>query len=184
VLALLAPNLAHADWLVKPFAGVSIASSHGLVDLEQAAGRPKPFVGVAVGWQPTTLGFEVEFATAPGFFKHTGDLLDAGRLATVMGNVTWLLPRPGSAARLRAYVSAGAGVVHVTIEDALGAFSSRSTLVAGNVGGGVIIRVRSRASLNADIKYFRSQYGDQNSASFGEEFVTFTRLAGGVTLRF
>ena len=184
VLTMLAPNLAHADWVVKPFAGVSVASNHGFVDLEQAAGKTKPFVGVAVGWQPTTLGFEVEFATAPGFFEHTGDLLEAGRLATVMGNVTWLLPHPGSTARLRVYVSAGAGVAHVTLEDALGAFSSRSTLIAANAGGGVLVRVRSRLSLNADVKYFRSQYGDQSRGSFSEEFVAYTRIAGGAVLRF
>ena len=184
VLMLLVPNLAHADWIVKPFAGVSVASSHGFVDLEQAAGQRKPFAGAAVGWQPTALGFEVEFATAPGFFKHTGDLLEAGRLTTVMGNVTWLLPHPGSAARLRVYVSAGVGVARVTIEDVLGAFSSQSSLIAGNAGGGVIVHLRSRLSLNADIKYFKSQHGDQNRASFGEEFVAYTRLAGGVVLRF
>jgi hypothetical protein len=160
VLMLLVPSPALADWIVKPFAGVSIAPSHGFVDLEPAGGKSKPFVGAAVGW------------------------LETGRVTTLMGNVTWLLPHPTAAARLRVYVSGGVGVARVTIEDVLGAFSSQSALIAANAGGGVLIRLRPRLSLTADIKYFRSRYGDENRASFGEEFLAFTRLAGGAVLRF
>jgi outer membrane protein W len=99
-----------------------------------------------------------------------------------MGNATWTLQEP--AARLRPYVSGGAGIARATIADALDAFSSRSTLVTGNVAAGVNIRLRPRASLNLDVRYFRSTFDDGYRAGFGEAFVAFTRLSGGVILRF
>ena len=178
------PTCAEADWVVKPLVGISLGTSHGFVDLEQTAGKSKAFFGVAVGWQPTDLGIEVEFATAPGFLRGAGDLVEHGALSSMMGNVTWLLPRPGPAARIRAYVSGGAGVLRVALADVLGAFSSRSTLIAGNAGAGVNVRVTPRTHVYGEVRYFRSQFGEQNQAGFGEEFVTYTRVSGGIVFRF
>jgi hypothetical protein len=81
-------------------------------------------------------------------------------------------------------VSGGAGVVRVRLEDALGAFSSRTSLAAGNAGGGVLVRVRPGIDLNGDVRYFKTQYGDADRAGFSEQFVSFTRITGGVVLRF
>lgn len=47
-----------------------------------------------------------------------------------------------------------------------------------------MMQVRRRLSLNAEIRYFRSRFGEQNQAGFGEEFVALTRVTGGVVLRF
>jgi hypothetical protein len=183
-LTLAAPVDAQAQWIVKVFGGVAASPSHGFVDLEQTSGEARPIVGAAVGREWRALQFEAEFATAPTFFKKTGDLLDTGRLTTMMGAVTWMLPRPGPTARLRPYLSGGIGVVQVKIADALAAFSSESTLGAATAAGGVLIRVRPRFAVNGEARYLRSQFRDQNAAGFGEEFVTYTRISGGAVFRF
>ena len=68
--------------------------------------------------------------------------------------------------------------------DVLDAFSSDSTLGAATGGGGVLIRVRPRFALNVDARYLRSQFRDPNAASFDEQFVSYTRIAGGAVFRF
>jgi hypothetical protein len=183
-LILLLPAFAEADWIFKALAGMSFGTSHGFVDLEQTSGKSKPFFGAAVGWQPNDLAIEVEFATAPRFLRGDGGLVERGALTSVMGNVTWLLPRPRPGARFRGYVSGGIGVIRVALDDALDAFSSRSQLTAANAGGGVIVRVTPRAQLNGEIRYFKSQVGEQNQAGFGEEFVSYARISGGIVFRF
>jgi hypothetical protein len=183
VIALLMPATASADWTVKAFAGVSTASRSGFVDLEGATGKTKPIFGGAVGWEWSNgFGVELELATSPSFLKGSSDLVESGRLDTVMANATWLLPRPS--ARLRTYISGGIGGARVTFEDALGAFTTTSTLAAGNVGGGVLVPLPRGAQIVGDVRYVRSQYGDANRGSFGEEYVAFWRAAGGVLLRF
>jgi hypothetical protein len=101
-----------------------------------------------------------------------------------MGNVTWQLPKPNESSRLRVYVAGGAGIVRVGLEDALDAFATTTWLAAGDAGGGILVRLRPRLDLNADVRYFKTQYGDVDRAGFSEQFVSFTRLTGGVVLRF
>ena len=184
VLFVMVPSPAGADWTVRPFFGAAVAPSHGFVDLAQTAGDSKPVFGAAAGWHGRAIGVELELSVLPGFFEGPGDLVTAGRLSFVGANVTWQLPKPRDSSRLRAYVAAGAGVIRVNLEDALEAFSSRPALAAGNAGGGILVRVRPRFDINADVRYFKTQYGDLDRAGFSEQFVSFTRLTAGVVLRF
>ena len=183
-LLTMVPAEASADWLVRPFFGAALGPSHGLVDLEQTSGDSKLVLGAAAGWHPRAIGVEFEVGVLPGFFDGPADLIVAGTVTTVMGNVMWQLPRPHASSRLRAYVAGGAGMVRIRLEDALDAFSSRTSLAAVNAGGGVLVRLRPRLDINADVRYFKSQYGDVDRAGFSEQFVSFTRLTGGVVLRF
>jgi hypothetical protein len=157
---------------------------HGFVDLEQSAGVSRLVMGAAAGWHPRAIGVELELSVLPGFFDGPHDLIIAGNVATIMGNVTWQLPTPHASSRMRAYVAGGAGIVRIRLADALAAFSSRTSLAAANAGGGVLIRWRPRLDVNADVRYFKSQYGDAGRAGFSEQFVSFTRLTGGLVLRF
>ncbi|HSC29162.1 MAG TPA: hypothetical protein VLD67_17935, partial [Vicinamibacterales bacterium] len=77
------------------------------------------------------IGVEFELGVLPGFFGP-GDLIIAGNVTTVMGNVTWRLPKPRESSRLRVYLAGGAGIVRIRLEDALDAFSSKTSLAAGN----------------------------------------------------
>jgi hypothetical protein len=183
-LLTIASSEAAADWIVRPFLGAAVSPRHGFVDLEQTSGDSKLVVGAAAGWHPRAIGVEIELSVLPGFFDGPGELVTAGHVTTVMGNVTWQLPKPRESSRWRAYVSGGAGIVRVQLEDALDAFSSRTSLAAGNAGGGVLIRLRPRLDINADVRYFKTQFGDLDRAGFSEQFVSFTRLTGGVVLRF
>ncbi len=155
------PATAGAEWTAKAFGGVSTASRSGLVDLEGAIGKTKPLFGGGVGWEWSNgFGVEIELATAPSFLKGSAHLVASGRLDTVMGNATWLLPRPST--RLRAYISGGIGAARITVEDALDAFTSTSTLAAGNLGGGVLVPL-GVARLVGDVRYVRSQYRGSES---------------------
>jgi outer membrane protein with beta-barrel domain len=183
-LLTIVPAEARADWIVRPFIGAAVSPSHGFVDLEQSSGDSKLVWGAAAGWHPRAIGVEFELSVVPGFFDGPGDLIIAGRVTTVMGNVTWQLPKPNESSRLRAYVAGGAGLVRVRLEDALDAFSSTTSLAAGSAGGGVLVRLRPRFDINADVRYFKTQYGDVGRAGFGEQFVSFTRVTGGVVVRF
>jgi hypothetical protein len=178
------PSKATADWTIRPFLGGAVNPKNGFVDLEQTAADSKLVWGAAAGWHPSAIGVEFEVSVLPGFFEGPGDLILAGNLTTIMGNVTWQLPRPHESSRLRAYVAGGAGIVRVRLEDALGAFSSKTSLAAGNAGGGILVRLRPRLDINADVRYFKSLYGDVGRSGFTEQFVSFTRLTGGVVLRF
>jgi hypothetical protein len=183
-LLTMVPSTVTADWLVRPFFGAALSPSHGFVDLEQIAGDSKLVWGAAAGWQPRAIGVELDLSVLPGFFDGADDLIVGGRVTTIMGNVTWQLPKPSESSRLRAYVAGGAGIVRVHLEDALDAYSSRTSLAAGNAGGGILVRWRPRLDINADVRYFRTQYGDVDRSGFSEQFVSFTRLTGGVVLRF
>ena len=106
-------------------------------------------VGAAAGWQPRAIGVECEVSILPGFFDGPGGLIIAGNVTTVVGNVTWQLPKPHQSSRLRAYVAGGAGVVRIRLEDALDAFSSKTSLAIANAGAGVLVRVRPRLDVNS-----------------------------------
>ena len=178
------PAEAKADWLVRPLFGAAVGPSHGFVDLEQTAGDSKRVLGVAAGWQPRAIGVEFDLSVLPGFFEGPTNLITTGTVTTVMGNLTWQLPKPHESSRLRAYVAGGAGIVRIRLEDALDAFSTRASLAAGNAGGGILVRLRPQLDVNADVRYFKTQFGDVDRAGFSEQFVSFTRLTGGVVLRF
>jgi hypothetical protein len=180
-LVVVTPDYAHADWLAKAFAGVSLAATHGFVDLDQAADQAKVRAGGGVSWEHDALVMEFEVASSPTFFKNTGDLIQVGNLTTLVGNVTWLF---GARERtFRVYATGGAGVIRVRLEDALDAFSTQSSLGAANVGGGIVMRLAPRLRWYAEAKYFRSQFAQQNAAGLGEEFVAFPRISSGVLLR-
>jgi hypothetical protein len=183
VIAML-PSPANADWIVRPFVGAAVAPRHGFVDLEQTARDAKLVFGAGAGWQRGAIGVEFEVAVLPGFFDGPRGLIKDGRVTTAMGNVTWLLPKPHASSRTRIYLAGGAGMVRVSLEDALGAFSSTSSLAGGNAGGGVIFRLRPRLDIQGDVRYFKTVYGDADRAAFSERFVSFTRLTGGVVWRF
>ena len=86
------PATSSAEWTLKPFAGITFASSHGFVDLDDAAGSVKPTFGGAVGWDwPKAFGVELELATAPTFLKGASGIVETGRLDTFFVNANWRL---------------------------------------------------------------------------------------------
>jgi hypothetical protein len=177
------PAPSDAGWTLKPFAGITFASSHGFVDLDNAAGTVKPMVGGAVGWDwPNRFGVELELATAPSFLKGASGLVETGRLDTLFVNGNWRLRPAGS--RFQPYFAIGAGAARVALDDVLGAFTSTTTLAAGNIGGGMIAATSARLRLIGDVRYVRSQFRDGGPAAVNERHVAYWRATGGVVFRF
>jgi hypothetical protein len=185
LIASVLPATAQAQVTVTPFAGVSFAAQTGFVDLEQTAGDVKAVYGAAVGWRMTrrwTIGFEG--ALMPQFLKGEGELVERGRLTSLLASVDYAFWPRSSAAGLQLFLTGGAGVVRIEIDDVLGAFTGSSTLPAGYVGAGVLFPLRSRMRFRSDVRYVRSTFEPGGRAAFDEEHVSFWRVTSGVAIDF
>src|SRR4051812_13597386 len=116
VLAL-GPAVAHADWQLKPFGGITFGGSTTFVDLDHQAGNAKLNLGVSGLWLGNVFGVEGDVATTAGFFSGSSNSLDRlilrSHVATVTGNVVVALPRRMAQYSLRPYAVAGFGMLHV-----------------------------------------------------------------------
>ena len=185
LMAIVLPVSAQAQITVTPFVGVSVAGQTGFVDVEQTAGDPKAVFGAAVGWRMVTrwtLGFEA--ALMPRFLKGDGELVERGRLTSLLANVEYALWPRSPASALQVFLTGGAGVVRVEIDDALGAFTASSTLPAGHVGAGVLFPLGSRVRGRSDVRYVRSAFRSGGRAAFDEEHVSFWRVTSGIAIEF
>jgi hypothetical protein len=185
LVACVVPAPAQAQLTVTPFAGVTFAGQTGFVDLEQTAGDLKAVYGAAAGWRVTrrwTIGFEA--ALMPQFFKGDGEIVERGRLTSLVASVDYAFWPRSSSSGLQLFVTGGAGVVHVEIDDVLGAFTGSSTLPAGYVGAGAVFPLRSRLRFRSDVRYVRSTFEPGGRAAFDEEHVSFWRVTSGVTIEF
>jgi Outer membrane protein beta-barrel domain len=185
LIASVLPAPAQAQFTVTPFAGVSVAGQTSFVDLEQTAGDLKAVFGAAVGWRMTrrwTLGFEG--ALTPQFLKGDGELVERGRLTSLLASVDYAFWPRSSSAGLQLFLTGGAGAVRVEIDDVLGAFTGSSALPAGHVGAGVLFPLRSRIRVRSDVRYVRSTFEPGGRAAFDEEHVSFWRVTSGVAIEF
>jgi Outer membrane protein beta-barrel domain len=185
LIASVLPAPAQAQFTVTPFAGVSVAGQTSFVDLEQTAGDLKAVYGATVGWRMTrrwTLGFEG--ALMPQFLKGDGELVERGRLTSLLASVDYAFWPRSSSAGLQLFLTGGAGAVRVEIDDVLGAFTGSSALPAGHVGAGVLFPLRSRIRVRSDVRYVRSTFEPGGRAAFDEEHVSFWRVTSGVAIEF
>ena len=185
LIASVLPAPAQAQFTVTPFAGVSVAGQPSFVDLEQTAGDLEAVYGAAIGWRMTrrwTLGFEG--ALMPQFLKGDGELVERGRLTSLLASVDYAFWPRSSSAGLQLFLTGGAGAVRVEIDDVLGAFTESSTLPAGHVGVGVLFPLRGRMSVRSDVRYVRSTFKRGGRAAFVEEHVSFWRITSGVAIAF
>jgi hypothetical protein len=185
LIASVLPAAAQAQFTVTPFAGMSVAGQTGFVDVEQTAGDPKAVFGAAVGWHVAmrwTIGFEG--ALMPGFLKGDGELVERGRLSSLLATVDYAFWPRSRSARLQLLLTGGAGGVRVEIIDALGAFTESSTLPAGHVGMGVLFPLGSRLRVRSDVRYVRSTFEPGGRAAFDEEHVSFWRITSGIAIGF
>ena len=185
LIASVLPAPAQAQFTLTPFAGVSVAGQTSYVDLEQAAGDLEAVYGAAVGWRVTrrwTLGFEG--ALMPQFLRGDGELVERGRLTSLLASVDFTFWRRSSSAGLQLFLTGGAGAVRVAIDDVLGAFTGASTLPAGHVGAGILFPLRSRMHVRSDVRYVRSTFEPGGRAAFDEEHVSFWRVTSGVAIEF
>ena len=177
---------AAAEWQLKPFVAVTGGGETTFIDLEKAAGSGKfafGFGGVLLG---DVFGIEAEFGRTPGFFQRGNQNLVVGSNATTLtGNIVVAFPRRLTEYTLRPYFVGGGGLMHVHIDDALGALRVTSDLPAMDIGGGVTGFLTNRIGLSWDVRYFRS-IGGQPAAglSFGPEQLSYWRGYMSVVIRY
>ena len=185
MLMFFARESAAEDLFVGGLLGGTFAAATGFVDLEQGVTARKLAVGVSAGWLPNGwLGLEAEATFVPGLFSGDAGLVASSLGVGVSGNVVVSPLRNDS--RLGVYGTAGAGAISVRMRDVADVFTTRTTLPAINAGGGLVARLKSRLSIRADLRYFRTAFRDPppGRVAIGSWFVHFWRDSAGVVVRF
>lgn len=176
-----------AEWQVRPFIGLTFAGSTTFVDFEDAAGSPNVVFGASGVWQGEIVGVDVDVGHAPGFFQR-GDrhLVVDSSVTTVTGNIVVSLPRRLTEYTLRPYVVGGAGVMHVNIDDALGALRISNSLAAIDFGGGAVGFVTRQVGIAWEIRRFRSfsENRELRGRSVAPEQLSFWRATMAIAIRY
>ncbi len=185
-LLLLWPRPALAEWQVKPFLGVTFGGQTTFVDLEKAASRPNPVIGVSGVVLGEVLGFDADLGRAPGFFQRGGQgLVSASAVTTLTGNVIVAVPKRIARYTLRPYFVGGVGLMHVRIDGRLSGLQVASTLPAMDLGGGATGFLNDRMGLSWEVRHFRSVgRHPPRGASFGDERLSFWRANMDVVIRY
>jgi opacity protein-like surface antigen len=125
-------------------------------------------------------GFAVDYGYTPDFF---GSGLGNNNLNTLMGNLV-VMASPG---RVRAYGSAGLGLVKARVEDAAGLFEIDSNELGLNVGGGLLFFPSDgKLGFHGDLRYFRNLTDPEPDDEFDIDLgsLDFWRGEVGITIRF
>jgi hypothetical protein len=185
----LAPAVAHADWQIKPFGGITFGGSTTFVDLDHQAGKAKLNLGVSALWVGNVVGLEGDVATTAGFLSGNSNSLDRlilrSHVATVTGNVVVALPRRMAQYSLRPYAVAGLGILQVGFDDNLRALPFSNTLSAWDVGGGATGFLTDFVGINWDVRLFRTLRPEKavTGVSVGPEQLSFWRATMGFAIR-
>jgi hypothetical protein len=151
-----------AEWQVKPFVGLKFGGNTNLVgDLEFAAGRRKPIIGVSTAAIGEIVGLEADVAYVPGYFEgdRFGDVLRSS-LTTVTGNIMVGLPRRMTEYTLRPYFVGGAGLLRAHSSNSVpGLFELSRNLPAIDLGGGVTGFITPRTGVSWEVRHFRNIQG-------------------------
>jgi len=176
MLALSAP--AQAEGFITPYLGVTFGT-----DFDGGSPGRKLHYGAAATWlNRSGLGFEVDFAYAPTFFKAGDDPLfdftSDGNVVTLMGNVVF--GRAGGG--LQPYVSGGFGLMRSNI-------GPRDLIDYSNSGFGVNAGAGLRAGsgrlgVRADMRYFRQLTDLTPIRNLDLGSFAFWRGSGGLSIGF
>ena len=182
---------ARAEWHFTPFAGFTARGNTTLVDPEDATRRRHTHIGFGVSRLGEGLiGAEILTIWTPGFFQH-GDagLVENSRTVVVMGNVVVTAPRRWTEYSLRPYVSAGLGLMHVSITEALrgeSLFPIDYNALGFNIGGGATGFLTQRTGLRFDVRYHSTLNSSESAASpfsFGPVHLRYATASIGLVFR-
>jgi hypothetical protein len=186
ILFLLSSANAFAEWQARPFLGVSFAGTTTFIDLSQAAGTPNVVFGGNGALLGDVFGVEADFGWGPGYFQ-SGDqqLVRGNSVTTLTGNAIIAMPRHLTRYTLGPYFVAGAGLIHVHIDDLSNVLAVSSTLPAIDIGGGVTGFLTDKIGLNWEVRYFTSVgEGQVRGFSLGPEELSFWRASMGLVLKY
>lgn len=179
---------ARADIIITPFVGKTFAAQTTLFTVA-TVDKQTWVVGGSAAWLTSSIvGAEVDFGYAPRFFGS--DRLNiltvpGSNVTSLTGNVLLTLPVSVTRESLRPYISAGMGVVHAGVDDALGINTIDRNMLALSIGGGAIGFLNSRAGVRFDLRHIRSTSTDVDTATLlTAPRLGFWRATIGVAIRY
>jgi opacity protein-like surface antigen len=188
-LTLIPATASAQSWFFSPFIGANFggnASFGDFDDFDDEFERRVDF-GATLGWNPSVVGFEVDFGWSPNFFENTSGNANFefgdSNVTTLMGNLL-ISAKPG--AGIRPYGSAGLGLIRSRITGAGDLFDDLTTNDFGiNIGGGVNGQFNDNIGIRGDLRYFRSLQDNEpdNEFDLGLSNFDFWRGTVGVTFR-
>jgi hypothetical protein len=180
-----APLPAAADFFLTPFAAIKFAGDARIVDLDHGASNSKFALGVIAGVLGDGMfGVEADVAYVPRFFdRSTGSLVASSHVLTAMGNVILAAPREMVGYSLRPFVSGGAGLMHIGIDDVLGILPVDSNLLGINVGGGAVGPLTNVVDVRFEVRYFKSITTEDAESVRAGSSLSYWRAAIGLTIR-
>lgn len=169
------PERAHADVLLTPYLGMTFGADTTSKQLTYGVSLALLAGGV--------LGLELDAAVTPNFFDSDRHALADGNVSTVMANLMISAPRSG--ARLRPYVSGGAGILHARATSVGNVFDLDHDQLGVNIGVGATGSPQEHLGVRGDVRYFRSMK-DLETGGIDVDLgpLDFWRATLGVTLRF
>ena len=174
-----------ADRQIRPFGGATFGGATPFLDLEDAAGKVHPTLGVGAMFLGELFGAEVDVADVPGFLE-SGDkhLVNYSRVTTACGNVVLAAPHRLTEYSVRPYLVAGGGLMRVRETTALSVFDVSSITPAFDVGLGAVAFVTNRAGVSWDVRRFQSFSDEAERTGFGGEHLSFWRATMSLVIRY
>jgi hypothetical protein len=185
VLTLVVAAPAQADFFLTPFAALKFAGDASFVDLESGASNAKFALGGMAGFLSDGLfGVEADLTYVPRFFERsTGSLVARSHVLTFMGNVMVAAPRSVTQYSLRPFVSGGAGLMSISIDDVANAIPVDSNLFGINVGGGAMGPLNNSLDVRFELRWFKTVTSGDAMPLLPRPALSFWRAAVGLTIR-
>ena len=185
VLSLFASAPAYADIFITPFAGIKFAGDASIVELDFGASNTKFTLGGMIGVLGDGIfGLEADVAYVPRFFERSaGTLVRRSHVLTAMGNVIVAVPRTITGYSLRPFVSGGAGLMQVNIDDVIDVLPVDSNLFGINVGGGAMAPLTAMIDVRFELRWFKSVTTGNETPLLPRSALSFWRAAVGITIR-
>jgi hypothetical protein len=176
---------ARAEFFFTPFAAVKFAGDAAIVDLDSGASNAKFSLGGMAGVLGDGMfGVEADVAYVPRFFERsTGTLIARSHVLTMMGNVILAMPRSLTGYSLRPFVSGGAGLMHVNIDDVFAVVPVDVNLFGIDIGGGAIGPLSNALDVRFELRWFKSVTSGHERTLRPGPPLTFWRAAVGLTIR-
>lgn len=184
-LLLLTAAPARADFFLTPFAAIKFAGDASIVDLESGASNAKFALGGMAGFlSDGFFGAEADVTYVPRFFERSsGSLVARSHVLTFMGNVMVAAPRRVTQYSLRPFVSGGAGLMSINIDDVANAIPVDSNLFGVNVGGGAMGPLTNAVDVRFELRWFKSVTAGDAMPLLPRSALSFWRAAVGLTIR-
>lgn len=175
----LTPAAASADVVFSPFMGLTFGGDSQKKSL--IYGGSLTIMGNGM------FGFELDAALAPDMLDNDDDIdftLGSNSVGTLMANI--IIGAPMGEPGIRPYVSGGAGLLRINIEDPLDLFDADRNTLGVNVGAGIMGFFSEHIGGKADVRYFRRIRDEDTGSGIDLDLgqFNFWRATVGLSLRF